>query len=332
MEAVIFEKPGEYCVGDIPEPEIKTSGDVLIKVEAAGLCGTDLHIVSIPQKHHATEGIVLGHEFVGEVMEVGSAVKLLKRGMRVSAGPNIWCGECKYCKQGKRNYCNNMKALGMTINGGLAEYVVAPEKVLYQVPMNITPEQAVFAEPLSCVLNGFYKLNPDYNSKVVILGAGPIGQYFIRLCRHFGAPQIIATEPMAERAKIASSSGATHVVDPTTATANEELLDITSGGADIVIDTSGDLLEQAVKISGKGGKILLFGLDKTSSCSVTPYSIVREEKQIFGCFVDNDLIPACYDIIPFLSLEELISHRLKRSDIDKAFELLDKKESIKIIV
>lgn len=332
MKAGFYEGPGRFGIKEHPEPELQTPEDVIVEVEVAGLCGTDLHIVSIPQMHPAKEGIVLGHEFVGRVVATGSGVRELALGSRVIAGPNIWCGQCEHCRRGRRKMCAHNEALGISRDGGFARFVRAPARVLYPVPSTMPAELAVFAEPLSCLLNGFQRLGSCYGAAAVVLGAGPIGLYFIRLFRHFGATRILASEPLAHRRQAALRSGAGEVLDPTEGPLVDEIRARTRGGADIVVDTTGFLLPDAINATRSGGSVLVIGMDTTCECTVRPFDIVRQEKTILGCYIDNDAIPRCLDLIPSLGLDELISHRFSLDEIDRAFGVLRSQEAIKALV
>ncbi|HEX8825867.1 MAG TPA: alcohol dehydrogenase catalytic domain-containing protein [Archangium sp.] len=332
MRAGFYEGPGRFQITDVPEPKLQAPDDVIVEVEVAGMCGTDLHIVSVPQMHPAKEGIVLGHEFVGRVVETGKGVRGLAVGDRVIAGPNIWCGQCDACRRGRRKMCQHNEAMGISRDGGFARYVRAPARVLYPVPEGLSSELAVFAEPMSCILNGLQRIGPCHGASVAVLGAGPIGLYFTRLFRHFGADRVYVSEPMAHRREAALRSGADQVVDPKATPVVEAFLSETKGGADIVVDTAGFLLPDALAATRPGGTVLVFGMDTTCTCTIRPFDIVRQEKSIVGCFIDNDTIPKCLDLIPHLRMGELISHRFGLEDIGQAFGVLERAEAIKALV
>lgn len=332
MRAGFYESPGRFGIQDVPEPKLQGPEDVIVEVEVAGLCGTDLHIVSVPQMHPARERIILGHEFVGRIVEVGRSVTNLKVGDRVIAGPNIWCGQCASCRRGRRKMCDNNVALGISCDGGFARFVRAPARVLYPVPEGLSAELAVFAEPMSCILNGFQRVPSVYGCDVAVLGAGPIGLYFIRLLRHFGARSITVTEPLGSRREAAARSGASETLDPAVISTVEGIRSRTRGGADLVVDTTGFLLPDAIRAARPGGTVLVFGMDATCEAKIRPFELVREEKAVVGCFIDNDMIPRCLDLIPHLKLGELISHRFSLENIDKAFQAMSRQEAIKALV
>ena len=332
MRAAYFVGPGVLEVRDVPDPKIESPNDVIVEVEVAGLCGTDLHIVSTPQLHPATPGIVLGHEFVGKVVEVGSAVTRLRRGDRVIAGPNVFCGQCEACRRGQRNMCAAGVTLGITRDGGFAELVRVPVHSLYPVPPELPAESAVFAEPLSCVLNGMDRVRGHRHERAVVLGAGPIGLYFLRVLRHFGALDLIATEPLASRRVAAEKSGATLTLDPAAGDLVAEVIERTHGGAELVVDTTGFLLSDALAMTRRGGAVLIFGLDQTCKAPVSTFDVARFEKSIVGCFVNNDHIPVSLDLIPHLRVHELVTHRFPLSQVEAALGSLRGGTSIKTVL
>lgn len=323
MLAGILERPGRCVVAHHPIPELAHADDVRIAVELAGVCGTDLHIADLPQRHPARTGIVLGHEIVGRVVERGSAVHGLTLGQRVVAGPNIWCGQCDACRAGARKFCTLTETLGITRDGGFAEFVVGPARAWYPVPAGTTPELAVLAEPLSCILNGVHKLGAVHGECIVVLGAGPIGLLFVRLLRHLGARQVLVSEPVPARCAAALACGATAALAPPAA----EL-----GRAAIVVDTTGFLLDDALALLRPGGKVLVFGLDTECACTVRPFQLARHEQTVHGCFIDNDLIPRCLDLIPDLGLEGIATERFALADLADAFEAVRSARGLKSLV
>ena len=194
----------------------------------------------------------------------------------------------------------------------------------------------MFAEPLSCCVNGLSRLvsiaGPLAGSSVLIQGAGPIGQYFTRLFRHVGAGPIIVSEGLEHRRVMARQSGADHVLDPARGPVDEAARELSRGGVEVAVDTVGSLLGEALAATRPGGHVLVFGMDTTCSCAVRPFDIVRQEKSVIGCFVDNDQIPSCLELIPKLGCESLITHRLDLSAIDEAFDALRDASAIKALV
>ncbi len=154
MNAILFSAEGETTYKQVPKPTIKHSDELLLKIEAASICGTDVHILSTPCSYPlAKMGIIEGHEFVGRVEAVGADVKDYKVGDRVVLDPNVYDGDCYQCKMGNFNMCENVYVLGITVDGGWAEYAVAPSKMCVKISPELPVETAIFAEPLTCVVS-----------------------------------------------------------------------------------------------------------------------------------------------------------------------------------
>ena len=165
-----------------------------------------------------------GHEFVGRVEEVGSAVTTIKPGDRVVLDPNVFCGECYQCKKGNFNMCENVYVLGITDNGGFGEYAVAPCKMCVKISQELPAETAIFAEPLTCVVSAVNKIRLLPGESVLVLGAGPIGLYFTMLLKANGAGKIIVSEPNPKRGEYALKAGADRVINPQEVNLVEEIL------------------------------------------------------------------------------------------------------------
>jgi threonine dehydrogenase-like Zn-dependent dehydrogenase len=333
--AAKFKGEGKFELEEVSEPFIKNDSEVLLEVKAASICGTDVHILEVPPGHPANPDTILGHEYTGEVKEVGKNVKSLKVGDRVVIDPNITCGYCEYCKRGMVNSCINMTTLGIFIDGGFARYNVAPEKALYKISSSVPAEIAALAEPLSCVLNGVNKIRFNLGENLLILGAGPIGLYYTLFYRASGAGKIIVAELNPYRREFAKKCGASLVVDPAKENLFEIVMDETKIGVDIVIDAVGNQLGSALKFVKKGGTILLFGMNESALPSVKQYDITRNEINIVGTYIAKWTFPQAVKILEsgsLKNLENLITHKISLKEIKKGIEIMKKGEGIKIIV
>ncbi len=334
MKALVFEGEGKFSIKNVSTPKITKPTDVLLEVEAASICGTDVHILEVPPGHPATPGAILGHEYIGRVIEVGEEVKSLKPGDRVAVDPNITCGNCKYCKMGLPNMCENMTTLGVFINGGFAKYNVAPEKQLYKISDDIPTQEAIFAEPLSCVLNATKQIALHPGESAVILGAGPIGLYFTMILKASGAYPLIVSEPSEFRRNKAKEVGADIVVDPL----NENLEDVvkhhTEIGADVVVDAVGVLLEDAIKTVRRGGRILLFGQNYRHTNQIKQNDITRNQIQVMGSFIAHYTFPLVVKLLEsrILPLQKLVTDEIKLSDFEKGLEKMKTGKAIEVIV
>ena len=334
MPATVFMGGGKLELLERPAPSVSRDHEVLLQIDIASVCGTDVHILSVPPGHPANEGIILGHEYVGTVVDAGEGVTGLDKGDRVVVNPNLSCGECEYCRRSLPNVCENMTTLGIFIDGGFTQYHVAPAGALFQIAIDVPLEQAIFAEPLSCVLNGINRLDPKEGESALVLGAGPIGLYFVGIFRMQGLRNIIVSEPNSGRAKMAVACGATEVVDPSSRSIEETVRAITGIGADIAVDAVGALMPDAIASVRKGGRVLLFGMNSEAVAEVRQNDLTRNEIEIAGSFIANNTFPATVELLESgqLDLQKLVTHRFGLKDIHAAIEAMRSGEAIKVLV
>jgi (R,R)-butanediol dehydrogenase/meso-butanediol dehydrogenase/diacetyl reductase len=334
MIAAIFKGKGRLAIEDVPKPELKEPTDVILRVEAASICGTDVHILDVPPGHPATEGAILGHEFVGEVVSVGKAVSHLKQGDKVIVDPNITCGTCLYCRRNKTNLCTNMTTLGIFIDGGFAQYCRAPAAALHPYSPDLPADRAVLAEPLSCVVNATKKTAMVPGQSVLILGAGPIGQLFIEVLRANGAGTIVVSEPNALRADTARKARGVRVVNPNEEDLKTQVKNATGAGADLVVDAVGSLFGTALDHVNPGGTVLLFGMNETARSEVVQYWITRKEVRVLGTFIAGGSFPETVRLLEsgLIDLDRLVTHRIGVRDIPDGIELMRRGDAVKILV
>ncbi len=334
MRAVQFLGEGKLAVEDVPIPQVQKPDDVLLEVEAAGICGTDLHILHVPPGSPANPSVVLGHEYTGRVVEVGQGVRYLKPSDRVVVDPNLTCGLCDYCRNGMPHTCEEMTTLGIYIDGGLARYNVAPERALYKIPAEMPPEHAVLVEPLSCVVHAVDRLKPQPGESAVVLGAGPIGLLFTQLLTAAGIKPLIVSEPAQFRRQHALQNGAHHVADPMGAELSETIQQETGIGTDLVVDAVGTLMEQALTLARRGGRVMIFGQNQTCRATLEPYDISRYELNILGSYIAPFCFPRAIQLLSqgLIRPEKLITHRLGLGQIQDGLELLRKGEAIKVVI
>lgn len=242
--------------------------EALLRVRDCTICGTDLRIYNYGHfKIPPGAKRVLGHEVVGEIAEVGSQVQGLKPGMRVAIAPNIGCGHCDMCVQGWNQLCPDYEAFGISLDGGFAEYMKIPAAAIRQgnileIPEGISYREAVLAEPLSCVYNGFESIAIKPGDTVVVFGAGPIGLLHVQLARLGGAARIILCEPVEERLQEGGRYGADILINPQKEDIKVVVKEETKGkGADAVITavSAAVVQQQALEIAGVHGRINFFG-------------------------------------------------------------------------
>ena len=239
--------------------------EMLIKVAAAGVCGTDFHLFSGDAKSNLP--VIIGHEFSGIVVDKGSSVKKFNHDDHVAVDPNIYCGECYYCRNGKINFCENLNALGVNINGGFSEYCIVPESQAYHVSKPYSLQNASYAEPLSCCLRGMDIINIKHGESVAVIGGGTIGLLMVQLAKLAGASSLVLIEPIESKRNIGLNLGANHSCSPFDEELLEKISDLTHGGVDVVIECVGQssAVSLAFDITKRGGRILIFGLSPTSS-------------------------------------------------------------------
>lgn len=334
MTAAVFARPGELALKEVPVPRVRHDDDVLLRVRGIGICGTDVHILSVPPGHPAKEGVILGHEYTGEVAAVGPAVTHVRVGDRVVIDPTPPCGTCAYCQLDQPNMCENNLSIGVFTDGGMAPYSVVPARGVFRISADVPEQIAVLAEPLADVLNGIRRASPQLGEAVLVLGAGPIGLLFTLLLRAAGAGTVLVSEPAPLRAKRAADCGADRVIDPTREDLAQAVRRAAPLGADLVIDAVGGLLADALQAVRKGGRILLFGVNTTAQVTVRQADLTFRELSLLGSYIDRATFPQAIKIlesgrIPF---DRLVTHRLPLARVRDGIELLRRGEGIKVVV
>ena len=345
MHAAVYRGQSVVRVEEIPTPAI-SPGEILIRVEACGICHTDLKKI---EHNLLTPPRVYGHETAGIVAAVGSGVTKFRPGDRVVAFHHIPCKECFYCQRKLYAQCPVYKRVGITAGfepagGGFAQYVRVMdwivERGVERIPGGISFERATLVEPLNTCLKAVVQCDPQPGDFVVVMGQGPIGLMFTMLVNRTGA-QVAATDTIAERLAVSSRCGARFVWDPRNSDVVAEVKRLTEGrGADLVIVAASvpGIVEQALRCSRPGARILLFAQTSvTERIEASGADVCVGERTLFGCYSASvDLQKESADLVfgGELPVEELISHCLPlveiRSGIDLALHPGPK--SLKIIV
>lgn len=292
MKALVFKDIGKLVLEDRPIPHVKDPDDVVLKIRMAGICGSDVKIME--GKHHFKKDTVLGHEFCGDVVEVGSQVHHVKIGDRVAVDNNIRCGFCSFCRMGMTSQCVEIKqnAIGVMRDGGFAEYCLVPEKQCYILPDELDDRLGSQVETLATVVNGMNTLLMLPYDYVLILGFGPIGYLFAQFAKNTAA-KVAVTEIDPFRIGIARECGLT-AWDPNEVDIEQAITEFTYGRkADIVVEATGNALWQALTCVTPGGKVLPFGMDSSITTMVVPNEITRWATKILGLYLgQNTMVPS----------------------------------------
>lgn len=313
MKAAQIIAPDHAQIGSVPPPTI-AEHDILIKVAAAGICGTDLHIYH--GEYEATYPIIPGHEFCGTVEAVGDQVTNFKVGDRVTADPNIPCNRCPACQRGEANQCHHLAAIGVTRNGAFAEYVTAPEGSVF--PIGDMPfAEAALVEPLACVVWGLKRVQVQPGDSVLIYGAGPMGCMMLQAVRQTGAASVVVTDTSPARLALAEKLGATVVLADEQQQA--QLQAINPAGFNITADATGipTVLEQCFDYVRPRGKVWVFGVcPPDATARFNPYEVFRKDLSIIGSFAVNRTFPESIALIQSgaIQVAPLISHQLPLDD------------------
>ena len=279
MRAVIVERPGVVRVDDVPEPEA-APGEVVVRVGACGICGTDVHIVD-GEFPPAKYPVIPGHELGGEIVALGPDVVGWKVGDRVGIDPTLNCGTCYYCQRGMGNICERLNGIGTTRPGGFAERVAVPQRTLYPLPDSMTFAAAALIEPVACVVHAFHRLQPQPGDTYLIYGAGPMGLQNAQVARFHGASHVAIVDINPSRLERARSVFGFDLLGATL----DEVRHVAPRGFDNVIEATGvtKVAEIAINAVKRRGKLLLFGVcPPGEKASYDVFRIYNEEITVLG--------------------------------------------------
>ena len=337
MKASRFLGNKTFAVTDLPTPHAGP-GELVLRNQVCGVCGTDVHIYhGEPGSADVNPPVVLGHEYSGEVVEVGEGVTGFAVGAHVTVDPNIYCGHCAYCQNGKKQLCPSMEAIGVTRDGGFAQYSRIPAPQAFKLEPTVPWEAAAMAEPLACCLHGIDLAGIQVGDKVCVVGGGAIGLLMVELAKLSGASQIVLSEPNEKRRQVGLQLGANAALDPTRPDAQEAFAQVLGGGANVVIECVGNVpaVKSAFQFAGKGATVLLFSVPKVDATFDLPlFDVYKKELTIKGSFVNPDTHARAVALINSGKVDfgPIITHRFPLDQLPEAIAMQMSDASIKVVV
>ncbi len=334
MKALILQKYNTFEYIDIEKPIIKREDEVLIRVKACGICGSDVHGMD-GSTGRRIPPIVMGHEASGIIAEVGKNVTQWAKGDKVTFDSTIYCGECHFCRHGQINLCDNRRVAGVSCDeyrqhGAFAEYVVVPQHIVYRLPEGITFEQAAMVEALSIAFHAVKRTPVSLNDTAVVVGAGMIGLLVIQSLRLAGCGSIIAVDIDEGKLALAKKLGADLGFDSRRVNVEEEVLRLThKRGADCAFEVVGisPAVNTGIDVIKKGGSLTLVG-NLSAKIDFPLQAVVTREITLYGSCGSNGEYPACMDMIACkkIDVDSLISAVVPLSEGASWFKRLYDKE------
>lgn len=341
MTAAVLRGVGDLSLRRVPRPE-PGPGEVLLKVEANTICGTDLRIISGAKTAGVRPGVIMGHEFAGRVVAVGDGVEGVDVGVQATCSIVLSCGRCARCLAGREHLCESLRLFGYEIDGGMAEYLLVPREAMERgnlvlAPRELEPTTLALAEPVSCCLNGARQFRVRPRDSVAVLGTGPIGLLHVALAKLAGATRIVAVGRPG-RLDPAVELGATHALSAQGEDLTREVLRLTGGGADVAVVAVGDpaLADQALQIAAIGGRVNYFaGFPKGSTALMEPNVIHYRELQVTGgSNARRADVRRAVELLSSgaLDVASLVTHRFPLAEIDAAIAAVRQRAGLKVAV
>ena len=311
MKAVLFPSANEVSVGQLPDPEVG-AGQVLIRIGASGICHTDIEVMR-GNYGTSTYPLVPGHEFAGEIAEVGPDVAGLAVGNRVVIDPNLECGNCGACRRGWAHLCENLGAYGVTTNGGFAEFCVVRADAVHKIG-DLSFAQAALAEPMGCVLNGLAPLQDRIVERAAIFGTGPMGLLMGMALKARDVSEVIMLDVDEDRLQMAEEAGLKTMIS------DESHLAELKRSCDLAVDATGvpNVVEKLPEYTANGGAMLVFGVcQQNAKIAVSPFDLFRRQLTLFGTHSLNHNIPDALQTLAAIGddVRKVISHQVSLEEI-----------------
>ena len=323
--SAVWQEKGHIVLETRPLKQLEER-EVKVRVEASGLCGTDIHIAA-GETPNATLGVVIGHEFGGTVVEVGATVVGLTVGERVVVDPNIPCHMCHACRAARPHLCERPQSIGVSRDGGMAEYVVVPAEQVYRIPATMSAEAAALTEPLACALHAVDLAGLHPGQTAIVLGAGPIGILCSSLLMASGASQVTVSEPNPGRRERVRALGA-EAIEPEQLEGRE---------ADVVLECVGrtNTMRAAVDAAIAGGTVVWVGVaHPDAEISIKPFDIYQRELTIRGTYTNPFTMERAIALLNSgqIRWEDIITHRFPLAQFDEAWKIHRAGAGLKVCV
>jgi (R,R)-butanediol dehydrogenase/meso-butanediol dehydrogenase/diacetyl reductase/L-iditol 2-dehydrogenase len=334
MKALLMEKYKILKYTDMPDPQITGQDDVLVRIKAVSICGSDVHGFD-GSTGRRKPPIIMGHEAAGEVVAVGGYVKQFKVGDRITFDSTIYCGECFYCRNGQVNLCDNRMVIGVSCDeyrchGAFAEYVVVPQRICYHLPEGLSWEAAAMTEPAAVAAHAFRVTPTGLNETTAVVGTGLIGLLLIDVLRASSSGRIIALDTDPSRREAALLRGVDAAFDPADTELNKKILDLTGGrGVDRSFEAVGAAspVKTAISITRKGGSVTLIG-NVEAMIEFPLQSVVTRQISLFGSCAISGEYPQVLDMMgrKKINVESLISKKAPLTEGQIWFDKLYRRE------
>ena len=328
MKAIQIVKPGELRIIDMEKPHIDDKNNILVKMRAAGICGSDVGI------YHGTNAAatyprVIGHEMVGVVEEIGSNVKKLKVGDRIIVNQVVSCGDCYPCRHNRGNVCDHLEVRGVHRDGGYREYMAVPEEDCYILPDNLSDADAVMIEPTTIAIQSLSRAEIEDDDVIFIIGCGALGSSILRIARLTNA-KIIVGDIVDDKLNDALKNGAHYAVNLSHEDFEEKVKEYSNGrGPTVTIDAActKDSLMNAIKVTGNAGRVITMGFS-ISPTEANQFLITSKELDVRGSRLQNKKFGEAIKLINEgkIDLSGAVSHTFNYLDAQRAFDFIDSKD------
>ncbi len=330
MKAVFLSALRRIEIGEAPEPQLTGPRDILVRVGAVGVCGSDVHYYRMGRIGAAVVKFpfVMGHEFAGTIERTGADVSGLQPGQRVAVDPLVACGHCDQCRAGRFNTCRNQRFMGNPgeLSGALAEYVVLPEECCHPVPGSMTDGQAAMIEPLSIGVHAQRLAQTEAGATLAILGSGPIGLSVLLACRAAADCTVYMTDLIDERLAMAAQLGAAWTGNPKQADVVKAIGEAEPAGVDFVFECAGEqeTLNQAVELLKPGGTLVMVGIPEFDEVSFQAHTLRRKELTIKNVRRQNHCIAPAIELVSSgrINIDPLMTHHFPLAETAAAFDLV----------